>query len=55
MGSEYRDDQVRIHFHLRNEVMVGKKKTKDVQFVSQVRSLYRSSSALWKGTHSTHA
>lgn len=36
MGSEYRDDQVRIHFHLRNELMVGKKKTKDVQFCSQV-------------------
>jgi nucleosome binding factor SPN SPT16 subunit len=36
MGSEYRDDQVRIHFHLRNEVMVGKKKTKDVQFVAAV-------------------
>eukprot|EP01047_Picozoa_sp_COSAG01_P058297 COSAG01_NODE_6853_length_3468_cov_28.165331_1_plen_719_part_10 len=33
MKSEFRDDHVRIHFHLRNDIMVGKKKTKDIQFV----------------------
>eukprot|EP01048_Picozoa_sp_COSAG05_P006451 COSAG05_NODE_418_length_10011_cov_18.784100_5_plen_1012_part_00 len=36
MKSEFRDDHVRIHFHLRDEIMVGKKKTKDIQFVTQV-------------------
>ena len=36
LKSEYRDDHVRIHVHLRNEIMVGKKKTKDVQFTAQI-------------------
>ena len=31
LKSEYRDDTVRIHVHLKNDIMVGKKKTKDVQ------------------------
>ena len=37
IGSDFRDDHVRIHFHLRNEIMIGKKKANNVQFISQVR------------------
>ena len=28
IGSDFRDDHVRIHFHLRNEIMIDKKNKK---------------------------